>query len=51
MDEKEMFTHCGKWYNLATLTPMYEEGKTHVNHYCDMCLHDVKSGVYSLPFS
>lgn len=47
---RKMCIYCGKWYDLSTMTPMYEEGKEGYNAYCENCVDEVKSNVRSLPW-
>ncbi|CAH0261427.1 hypothetical protein SRABI84_03374 [Peribacillus simplex] len=50
MPEREMCTYCGKWFDMVTMTPLYEQHKTHVNYYCERCMPDVRDNLFKLPY-
>lgn len=51
MSEPKLCLFCGRWYDMKTMTPMYEQGKTYIDWYCERCLPAVKSNVAKLPYS
>lgn len=51
MTERKMCVYCGKWYSLALMTPLHEQGKDYVNWYCERCFPAVRSNVTKLPYS
>ncbi|WHY58376.1 hypothetical protein [Peribacillus simplex] len=51
MTEWKMCAYCGKWYSLALLKPLHEQGKDYVNWYCERCKPAVKSNLLKLPYS
>lgn len=50
MAERKMCLYCAKWDDITNLTPLFEEGKTHVSYYCDRCVTHVKHNLLKLPY-
>lgn len=47
---RKLCAYCGKWFDSEEMTPIYEENRVHVNHYCERCLPDVKFNISKLPW-
>jgi hypothetical protein len=48
---RKMCAFCGGWYDMETMTPLYEDGKTFVLFYCEGCFPAVKSNIAKLHYS
>ena len=51
MTEQKMCTYCAKWNDMGTMTPLYEQGRTYIDWYCEPCLPAVKINVAKLPYN
>jgi hypothetical protein len=51
MPERKMCTYCGKWHDFSVMTPLFEQGKTYIEYYCEGCWETVRDNVFNLPYS
>ncbi|GAA1386275.1 hypothetical protein GCM10009597_48890 [Peribacillus frigoritolerans] len=50
MTEKKMCTYCANWYDFSVMRPLYEQGNTHIDYYCERCVQAVKKNLINLPY-
>ena len=50
MTEKKMCLYCAHWYHFSVMTPLYEQGKTYIEYYCERCTPAVKDNLMKLPY-
>lgn len=51
MTERKMCVYCGRWYDMKTMTPLFEQGKDHIDWYCERCQPAVQGNLSKLPYS
>ena len=51
MTERKLCVYCGKWYSLALMTALHEQGKDHMEWYCERCQPAVSRNLAKLPYS
>ena len=50
MTERKMCFYCGRWYDLETMTALFEEQEEQI-WYCEDCRPAVKNNLSKLPYS
>ena len=49
--KRKMCIYCGKWYDMETMTPLFEQGTDYIAYYCEGCFPAVKSNIAKLHYS